>query len=102
MNRIMMSTSEGALAHKTNVCAAHRSSATRLMNQADSQMEATLINTDELALLQTNLSAQLMTLEILIVELIPEAQLEQEIKRADEYTKKIQSSLLRIHKTLLS
>ena len=66
-------------------------------------MEATPINADELTLLQTNLSTKLTTLEALnaeIVELTPEAQLEEEIGRADEYSDRIQRMLLLIHKGL--
>ena len=69
---------EEALARKNSVRAAYRSSATRLMNL----IGATLIDADELVLLQTNLSTKLTRLETLntdIVELTPEAQLEEEI-----------------------
>ena len=71
--------SEEALARKKKVRAAHRSSATRLMGQADALIGISPIDADELALLQTNLSTKLTTLETLnteIVELTPEAQLE--------------------------
>ena len=67
-------------------------------------METTPINVDELALLQTNLSTKLMTLEALnteIVELTPEAQLEEGIGRADEYSERIQWMLLQIRKGLI-
>ena len=77
---------EEALARKKKIRAAHRSSATRLMGQAGALIEATPINADELALMQTNLSGKLTTLEAAnaeIVELTPEPQLEEEIGRAD-------------------
>ena len=50
---------------RKKVCAAHRTSATRLMGQADALIETTPIYADELALLQTNLSTKLTTLETL-------------------------------------
>lgn len=99
----MTSTPEEDLARKKNVRAAHRASATRLMNQADSLIGASPLNTDELTLLQTSLSAKLKTLETLnaeIVDLTPEAQLEEEIGRADEYSEKIQRMLLQVQKAL--
>ena len=96
-------TDEEALARKKNVRGAHRASATRLMNQADTLLAATPMDADDVALLQTTLSAKLKTLEILnaeIEELTPEAQLEDEIGRADEYSEKIQRTLLLIRKAL--
>ena len=63
------------------------------------------IDADELALLQTNLSTKLTRLETLntdIVELTPEAQLEEEIGRADEYSEKIWRTLLLVSKALKS
>ena len=62
------------------------------MGQAGALIEATPVDADELALLQANLSTKLTTLEALnseIVELTPEAQLEEEIGRADEYSERI-------------
>jgi hypothetical protein len=91
------------LTQKKKVRAAHRTSVTRLLGQADALIDATPVNADELALLQTNLSTKLTTLETLnkeIVEIIPEVQLEDEIGRADEYSERIQRSLLRISKAL--
>ena len=73
------------------------------MGQAVALIETTPVDTDELALLQTNLSTKLTTLEALnteIVELTPEAQLEEEIGRADEYSERIQRTLLQIRKAL--
>lgn len=99
----MTSTPEEALTRKKSVRAAHRSSATRLMNQADALIGATPTNADELALLQANLSTKLTTLEALnvdIVDLTPAAQLEEEIGRADEYSEKIRRTLLLIRKEL--
>ena len=89
--------SEEALACRKKVRAAHRSA------QACALIEATPVDTDELALLQTNLSTKLTTLEALnteIVELTPEAQPEEEIGRADEYSERMQRTLLHIHKAL--
>lgn len=94
--------SEEALARKKKVRAAYRSSATRLMGQADALIGTTPIDADELALLQTNLSTKLTTLETLnteIVELTPEAQLE-EIGKADEYSERVQRALVQICKAL--
>lgn len=91
------------LARKKKVRAAHRTSATRLLGQADALIATTPVNADELTLLQTNLSAKLTTLETLnkeIVELVPEDQLEEEIGRADEYSEKMQRTLLLISKAL--
>ena len=88
---------------RKKVCAAHRTSATRLLGQADALVDTTPVNADELMLLQTNLSTKLTTLETLnkeIVELVPEDQLEEEIGRADEYSERIQRMLLRISKAL--
>ena len=71
------------------------------MGQAGALIEATPINADELALMQTNLSGKLTTLEAAnaeIVELTPEPQLEEEIGRADEYSENLQRSLLQIWK----
>ena len=70
--RVRTMTDEEALAHKKNVCAAHRASATRLMNQADTLIAATPMEADDVALLQTTLSTKLK-------ELTPEAQLEDKI-----------------------
>ena len=56
------------------VRATHWSSATRLKGQAGPLIEATPVDADELALMQTNLSTKLTTLEALnteIVELTP-------------------------------
>ena len=91
------------LARKKKVRAAHRTSATRLMGQAEALIGTTPINHDELALVQTNLSAKLTTLDTLnseIVELTPGDQLEDEIGRADEYSEKIQRTLLQVRKAL--
>lgn len=94
---------EETLACKKIVRAAHRASATRLMNQAELLIGADPMNPDDLTLLQTNLSTKLTTFGDLngeIVELNPEAQLEDEIGRADEYSERIQRVLLQIHKAL--
>lgn len=94
---------EEALARKKKVRAAHRTSATRLMGLADALIEATPMNADELALLQTNLTTKLTMLQAFnaeIVELTPETQLEEEIGRADEYSEKIQRTQLQICKAL--
>lgn len=91
------------LARKKKVRAAHQTSATRLMGQAETLIGTTPINHDELALVQTNLSAKLTTLDTLnseIVELTPGDQLEDEIGRADEYSEKIQRTLLQVRKAL--
>lgn len=93
------------LQRKKRVRAAHRTSATRLLGQADALMDTTPENADELTLLQTNLSSKLTTLETLnneIVDLVPEDQLEEEIGRVDEYSEKIQRTLLWIGKALRS
>ena len=85
---------EEALARK-KIRAAHRSSATRLMGQAEALLAATPIDADERALLQTNLSSKYTTLEALneeILNLTPEAQLEEKIGRANEYSEKVQIS----------
>ena len=75
------------------------------MGQAGAMIEATpvYVDADELALLQTSLSAKLTTPESSnteIVELTPEAQLEEEIGRADEHSERIQRTLLKIRKAL--
>ena len=96
---------EEALARKKKVRAAHRAWASRLMSQAESVLEDSKIDVDTLALLQTNLSAKLATLEALdkeLVELIPEEELEDEIGRADEYAEKIHKTLGQIRKTKTS
>ena len=72
------------------------------MGQAVALIETTPVDTDELALLQTNLSTTLEALNTEIVELTPEAQLEEEIGRVDEYSERIQRTLLQIHKSLIS
>ena len=59
-----------ALARKRKVRGAHRSSATRLMSQADALIAATTVNADELSLLQDNLSKKLTTLEALNAEIV--------------------------------
>ena len=100
-----MATREENLVRKKSVRAAHRSSTTRLLNQADAVLGAEPLNADELVLLQTNLTAKIKTLEALnveIVELTPEDQLENEIERADEYSERVQRALMRIHKALRS
>ena len=74
------------LNRKKSVRAAHKSFATRLMNQGDARMAAEPLDTDELTLVQTNLKAKVQILEALnteVVELTPEDQLENEIERAD-------------------
>ncbi len=98
-----MANPEEDLARKKSVRAAHRSSTTRLLNQADAVLEAETLDAEELVLLQTNLTAKIKTLEALnieMVELTPEEQLETEIERADEYSEKVQRSLMRIRKAL--
>ena len=95
--------SEKALVHKKKVRAAHRTSTTTLMGQVDSLIKGTLRKSNELALLQTNLSAKLTTLEALnteVVELILQNQLEEEIGRADEYAERIQRMLFRFARPL--
>ena len=62
----------------------------------------TRIDVDALALLQTNLSAKLTTLEALdkeLVELVPAEELEDQLGRADEYLEKIHKMLEQIRKT---
>ena len=73
------------------------------MGQAGALVEAASLDADELALLHTNLSLKLKTLEAFnteIVDLTPEAQLEEDIGRADEYSEKIQRALLQIKKVM--
>ena len=73
------------------------------MGQADALIGAILVDADKLALLQTNLSTTLTTLEALnmeILELTSEDQLEEEVGRAEEYSEKIQRTLLQIRKAL--
>ena len=55
--------SEETLTHKKKVRTTHRASASRLLSQAESLLENSRIDLDALALLQTNLSAKLTTLE---------------------------------------
>ena len=91
------------LARKKSVRAAHRAGATRMVNQVGELLGADTVDLDELTLLQTNLSAKSKTLEALdaqIVDLTPDAQLEEEVGRADEYSERIQRSLLKIRKAL--
>ena len=98
-----MSEAEVALGRKRKLRGAHRSSATRLVSQAEALIAETSIDGDELALLQTSLSSKFTTLEALnkeIVELTPEDQLEEEVGRADDYAARIQKALLQIHKAL--
>lgn len=99
----MTTTTEEALARKKKVRAAHRASATGLMNQADVLIGADPIDADDLILVQTNLSTKLKTLEALnaeIVDLTPEAQVDEEIGRADEYFERIQRTQLLIRKAV--
>ena len=73
------------------------------MSQADTLIAATTVDADELSLLQDNLSKKLTTLEALnaeIVEITPEDELEDEIGRADEYSERIQRTLIQIRKAL--
>ena len=73
------------------------------MDQAETLTGTTPINHDELALVRTNLSAELTMLDTLnydIVELTPGDQLEDEIGRADDYSEKIQRTLLQVRKAL--
>ena len=75
--------SEEALARKKKVRAA----------QTSEPSIGTRIDVDALALLQTNLSAKLTTLEALdkeLLELVPAEELEDQLGRADEYSEKIQ------------
>ena len=91
------------LARKKSVRAAHRAGATRMVNQLGDLLGADIVDFDELTLLQANLSTKSKTLEALdaqIVDLTPDAQLEEEIGKADEYSEKIQRSLLKICKAL--
>ena len=94
---------EEELARLKSVRAAHRSSATKSMNEADGLLGTSPLDPDELTLMQTTLSAKFTTLETLnaqIVALTPEVNLEDEIRRADDYSEKIQRMLLLIRKAL--
>ena len=65
--------------------AAHRAGATRMVDQVGDLLGAGTVDLDELTLLQTNLSTKSKTLEVLdaqIVDLTPDAELEEEICRA--------------------
>ena len=76
-----MATREEELVRKKSVRAAHRSSTTKLLNQADAVLGAEPLDADELVLLQTNLTTKIKTLEALnveIVELTPKDQLARE------------------------
>ena len=93
------------LSRKRMVRGAHRSSAVRLMGQADTRIGATPIDVDELTLLQASLSSKLTVLEALdteIVVLTPEDQLEEEIAKADDYSERVRRTLLCICKALES
>ena len=94
---------EEELTRRKNLRAAHRAGATRLMNRAGDLLGADPLDLDELTLLRTNLLAKSKTLEDMdtqVVELTPDGQLEEEIGRADEYSEKMQRSLLKISKAL--
>ena len=56
-----MAAKEEDIARKKSVRAAHRSSTTRLMNQADALLEAEPLDKDELVLIKTNLTAKIKT-----------------------------------------
>ena len=93
------------LSRKRMVRGAHRSSAVRLMGQADTRIGAMPIDMDELTLLQASLSSKLTVLEALdteIVVLTPEDQLEEEIAKADNYSERVRRTLLFICKALES
>ena len=81
------------LPRKKSLRAAHRVGATRMVNQAGDLLGAETVDLDELTLLQTHLSTKSKTLEALdaqIVDLTPDAELEEEIGRAEEYFEKDQ------------
>ena len=91
------------LPRKKSIRAAHRAGATRMVNQVGDLLGAETVEFDELTLFQTNLSTKSETLEALdaqIVDLTPDAELEDEIGRANEYLEKIQRALLKIGKVV--
>ena len=88
---------------KKSLRAAHRAGGNRIVNQVGDLLGAQTVDPDELTLLQTNLFTKSKPLEALdaqIVDLTPNAELEEEIVRAEEYLEKIQRALLKIHKAL--
>ena len=91
------------LPRKKSIRAAHRAGATRMVNQVGDLLGAETVEFDEPTHLQTNLSTKSETLEALdaqIVDLTPDAELEDEIGRAKEYLEKIQRALLKIGKVV--
>ena len=80
------------LPRKKSIRAAHRAGATRMVNQIGDLLGAETVEFDELTLLQTNLSTKSEILEALdaqIVDLTPDAELEDEIGNAKEYLEKM-------------
>lgn len=101
----MATREEEELARKKSIRAAPRSSTTRLLNQADTLLGAEPPDTDELELIQTNITAKMEILgglNVDIVGLTPDDQLDNEVERADEYSEKMQRCLMWIRKALMS
>ena len=81
----------------------HRASATRLINQATTAMEAAEVDTDQLQLTKQLLLEKtklLKTLDEEIAELVPEDQLEDEIQQADQQIERVYSTIAKITKAL--
>ena len=92
-----------SLLRKKKICAGHRASATRLLNQIDTALTAPATDSDKLSQLKLSLHKKLETLKLLdseIVELTPEEGLEDEIEQADGYKEKVYCALIMIDKVL--
>ena len=86
------------LPRRKSIRAAHQAGATKMVNQIGDLLGGETDGFDELSYFQTNLSTKSETLEALdarIVDLIPDAELEEEIGRAEEHLEKIQKAILK-------
>ena len=91
------------LARKKRTRAGHRASATRLINQATTAMGAEDVDTDQLSLIRQLLVEKVETLKIIdnkVAELVPDAELEDEILSVDEYKEKVYGVLAKLNRAL--
>ena len=93
------------LARRKKARAGHRGYTTRLLHQAKTVTETDLLDTEELLLVQEMLGEKVDTLKALdgeILEVVPEAELEEEIEHADEFRQGIYRTLAKMKKSLVS
>ena len=99
----MSDTDVALLARKQRVCSGHRSTITRLVNSVSAAVREDVVDVDQLLLNKQMLEEKLDVLKMLdneLADLVPDKELEEEIRVGDQYKENIYGALAKTDKAL--